>query len=273
MDFEFIDNRKRPYILQVSKATYHDYSPLSTFSNLGVTYLVFVYGNIQYFDNHGVEQKLPKIYLKGAGDYCSLKGYENSYSIAFMLSTQAIFNATEKSASLFRNKLINVSRIINQDTLDLLYDQIGKSESLEEMEDIVYKYLSDDLRKWNFPSKTTPISNFILESKGHLDKKDLATKFDISDRTLERLFEKEIGTSPHNYIRLVKFNNLMKELQNPQNDLLNLMEKYGYYDRSHFEKEINIFLGMSYSDYLKEGKSLYEPVLSSAISYSEELIH
>lgn len=261
MEFEFKDDCVSPYISKISRAKYVSNSPLHTESNLGFTYLIFAYGKFEIFDNNNQLMTLPKIHLRGAGDYFSFISYENSMTIGIELPIQSLYNATGEPAGNFRNRLIDLNRFVHKDITELLYEKVGSANNLEEIENLIYEYLPEELKLWNTPSKSTPMTKLIYESKGLIDRTTLSKEFKLSDRSIERIFLKEVGSTPHNYIRLNRFNNVMRELQEPDSEVNSTLEKYGYYDRSHFEKDVNKFLGKGYLNYKKTGATLFESTL------------
>jgi AraC-like DNA-binding protein len=77
------------------------------------------------------------------------------------------------------------------------------------------------------------------------------------------MFNKEVGASPYQFICLVRFNFIIRELtENKHNSLEELIQKYNYYDHSHFEKDFKKFLGQSIASY----KNDFNPLLSSALA-------
>jgi len=62
--------------------------------------------------------------------------------------------------------------------------------------------------------------------------------------TLERYFKKETGLTPKNFQTLKRFKKVLRELTTTKNhDWQHYVVKYGYYDQSHFIKEMKRFTG------------------------------
>lgn len=70
----------------------------------------------------------------------------------------------------------------------------------------------------------------------------IATKYDVSTKTIQRLFKQYIGIRPKKYLRLhkiVRVIHLLKEKK--EFDLSSLTYELGYSDQSHFIKEFHEF--------------------------------
>jgi len=64
--------------------------------------------------------------------------------------------------------------------------------------------------------------------------------------TLERYFKKETGLTPKKYESLVRYKSAVEEIYDSQsNDWMYYVDKYGYYDQSHFIKEIKKYTGFT----------------------------
>ena len=74
----------------------------------------------------------------------------------------------------------------------------------------------------------------IIRSRGTVKIADLTACQAISPKRLERVFDEHIGLSPKSFASLVRYQMLWQELcLGHSGDLLDLVEKYGYYDQAH----------------------------------------
>jgi AraC-like DNA-binding protein len=106
------------------------------------------------------------------------------------------------------------------------------------------------------------IVNYIYSQKGLLPVSTLSEKFPFGERSIERMFNIEVGSSPHSFICLIRFNFIIRELEKQNyNSIEELIKKYNYYDHSHFEKDFKKFLGQSINSY----KNDFNPLLSQAL--------
>lgn len=88
----------------------------------------------------------------------------------------------------------------------------------------------------------------ILTAGGAISINQLAREVDISQRHLSRKFKNWIGISPKKFCNIVKFQNIINELNkqayNSSNiDWVNIALKNGYYDQAHFIREFKKLYG------------------------------
>lgn len=70
--------------------------------------------------------------------------------------------------------------------------------------------------------------------------------FHISARTLQRKFLDEIGMSPKEYLQITRLNHALKLLiSNQYKNLTELSYLSGYYDQSHYIRDIRKMFGIS----------------------------
>ena len=73
----------------------------------------------------------------------------------------------------------------------------------------------------------------------------------VTERTFQRLFEKNIGVSPNLFRRISQFNKAFQQLNNRQfENLSDLAFENGYADQSHYIKAFKEFTSITPTDYL-----------------------
>lgn len=86
----------------------------------------------------------------------------------------------------------------------------------------------------------------LKKHRGAISIDSVALAIGISKRTLERKFNENVGLSPKMLARIIRFQNVYKELKKSGNcDLSTLAFKAGYYDQAHFNKEYKLFAGIT----------------------------
>lgn len=100
------------------------------------------------------------------------------------------------------------------------------------------------------PLRLTAAASAVERCKGMISVDVLAKDHNLTTRTLERLFMKEMGISPKLFINIVKFMHASKRIQkNDQKDsLYRIACEMGYYDHSHLTREIKKFSGLNPSE-------------------------
>jgi AraC-like DNA-binding protein len=94
------------------------------------------------------------------------------------------------------------------------------------------------------------ISETVYALRGQITVDALAKQNNISTRSLERHFNLTLGIGPKEFIKVVRFHNLIKKLQTKesQESLLRIAYEMGYYDHSHLSKEVKRYGGQNPSD-------------------------
>ncbi|WP_422857779.1 helix-turn-helix domain-containing protein [Flagellimonas sp. S174] len=110
--------------------------------------------------------------------------------------------------------------------------------------------LVSELDKWFAQRYRKEDEGFIVEMSQEVSKDcDLSTIMHAtgySYSTLERYFKKETGLTPKAFQTLQRFKKVLRELSTTKNqDWQHYVLQYGYYDQSHFIKEMKRFTGHS----------------------------
>jgi AraC-like DNA-binding protein len=75
----------------------------------------------------------------------------------------------------------------------------------------------------------------------------------ITERTFQRVFEKNIGIAPNVYRRICQFNNAFQQLNNRKfNKLSDIAFHNGYSDQSHFIRAFKEFTQLAPNIYLNQ---------------------
>lgn len=83
------------------------------------------------------------------------------------------------------------------------------------------------------------------QAQGNIKIKNLCNYLNISQRTFERNFKKNIGITPKSFNRIERLNFIFKNLTTPGNevDLQDVIYHLGYYDQSHFIHDLKKYCG------------------------------
>jgi len=83
---------------------------------------------------------------------------------------------------------------------------------------------------------------------------NLQKELNISERTFQRIFEKNIGLSPNAYRRICQFNSAFTDLNlGNYNNLSDIAFNHGYADQSHYIRAFKEFTMINPSEYLNYG--------------------
>ena len=96
----------------------------------------------------------------------------------------------------------------------------------------------------------------LRETRGTLGIAALAAHLGISERHLEQRFKREVGLTPKQFARIVRFNAIFELMKEGQPDWMELVEGAGFYDQSHFIRNFRAFTGEEPSAYGFEAVTL-----------------
>src|SRR5690606_9281218 len=89
----------------------------------------------------------------------------------------------------------------------------------------------------------------IYGAQGNNQIDTLARNCNCSRRYLEKHFAYVIGISPGKYAKRIRFFNVMRRMVIEQENIERILTNYNYYDRSHFLKDFEYFMGEKLKSY------------------------
>lgn len=87
---------------------------------------------------------------------------------------------------------------------------------------------------------------------GRATVRALASRYDVSERQLERRMRDAVGLSPKEFARVVRLRRFVQSLQSNPGGLADAAQRAGYYDQPHLNREFKALVGVSPGDYLRE---------------------
>ena len=99
--------------------------------------------------------------------------------------------------------------------------------------------------------------NAIVSGSGRLRVAEIAKDAGISERSLERAFNRRIGVSPKTFSRIVRFQRVLRSTETfPRPSILDTAFEFGYYDQSHLINDFRQFVGTSPEAFFERSRSL-----------------
>lgn len=143
-----------------------------------------------------------------------------------------------------------------QEILDLT-EQLAEATTDSERLGLIESFLVSRIVN-SYPPLFGEIARFIHRSKGFYNLTYIAKLFHVSERTINRYFNKYLGISPIVYINLIRFRSMLSISGQDGVTLLSSAFDAGYYDQSHFIKHFKEFSSLTPARFFsaKRNKSL-----------------
>lgn len=206
----------------------------------GCAGLVINLGNTCLTDNGSVSMEFGKTYAVGAMTSFKDNFIDSETHLLGVCLKPATFANFYSYAS--QHELIdNTVQFEKTDSFNL--DKIGESPF-----DYLNRFFYGRIRnKYNLLQST--IDDIYL-SKGRISICELAKRHFTTVRQLERNFKKHIGLSPKEYSNIIRFQNALIMIKNPDKNrsLSEVAFECGYYDHSHLTNEIRRNTGLPPSE-------------------------
>jgi AraC-like DNA-binding protein len=147
-------------------------------------------------------------------------------------------------------------RYLVKNTVDDLEQNLFYAANFEDKIRVVEKFLMKQLQINYKEYEINRIANCIAlvnKSKGIIDITALAKASFLSRKQFERTFLTYIGTTPKQFLRIVRFQNSLYAKQKNENlSLTELAYNSGYYDQSHMIYDYKLLSGKTPSQYFSE---------------------
>lgn len=139
-----------------------------------------------------------------------------------------------------------------------LTEKLFNAKSIYERKAIAEEFL---LHKLNAKHENFDIMNslyYIINNNGNAGVAELSDYCVMSKRQLERKFVENTGVSPKQMINLIRYQLLWQECLKENFNIMDAVEKFGYYDQSHLIREFRKYHGMSINAALENVSHFYK---------------
>lgn len=174
--------------------------------------------------------------------------------IAYFLKPHTLISLYGLPAYELTDKPIDLSLISAPKNI-YLQDQLLNCSSVKEMIVALDNYFQELINSSKGISLTIKYayeklaSDYSKESIIKVQK-----ELNITEKSLQRMFEKNIGISPNSYRRICQFNSAFTDLNlGKYSNLSDIAYNHGYADQSHFIRSFKEFTKITPSEYLNYG--------------------
>jgi AraC-like DNA-binding protein len=181
---------------------------------------------------------------------------DNFTLIAYFFKPFALFALFGVSAQELTNNPIDLNLLAPSKT-GQLQEQLLNAASTDEMLSLLNDYVFSLITKTKADCQLIQFATMAIAQNASKDALlKVQQELHITERTFQRMFEKNIGVAPNQFRRIWQFNNAFQQLNNRQfNKLTDIAFANGYADQSHYIRAFKEFTGITPKEYLKFGQS------------------
>jgi AraC-like DNA-binding protein len=135
-----------------------------------------------------------------------------------------------------------------------LKDRLLNAAARSERVDLMQSFVRDLVSRQSSAGKSAAsfATRAILESDGSIALGSVQERLGTTERSLQRIFDAEVGVSPRLFARICRFQSAFRRLNEGRFSALgDLAHDAGYADQSHFIRAFKEFTGMGPKEYLK----------------------
>jgi AraC-like DNA-binding protein len=180
---------------------------------------------------------------------------DNFTLIAYFFKPFALFALFGVSAQELTNNPIDLNLLAPVKTGEL-QERLLNAESTAEMMTLLDDYIFSLITKTTVDCQLIRFATLAIAQNASKDALlKVQKELYITERTFQRMFEKNIGIAPNLYRRIWQFNNAFQQLNGRQfSKLSDLAFSNGYADQSHYIRAFKEFTGITPKEYLKFGQ-------------------
>ena len=171
--------------------------------------------------------------------------------LGIKLKPFGLYPFLQNDISTISSRIINLEELFGEEVGELAEMVIQQDEPFEKIA-ILDNFLISKNKREVSELIQTGIEELDISNEFH-SVLTIANKFQVSRKTIERLFNQYIGISPKKYLRIQKLVRMVDLLKGkPEFDLTRLAYELGYSDQSHFIKEFYEFTKLKPSLFQKK---------------------
>jgi AraC-like DNA-binding protein len=182
-----------------------------------------------------------------------ITGKLSVFSIYFTPHGLSIF--LDMPITEFYNQVVPLGFLMKKKA-ERLEDELQASNSFSTRVHAVEKFLLQRVQEYKIKHEFKRIQhaiNIINKEKGQVRVDLLASECCLGKRQFERTFSKLVGTSPKQFLRVVRFQNAIHGKSiNPAISLTQLAHEKGYYDQSHMISDFISLSGLTPKQYFSD---------------------
>ena len=221
--------------------------------------LIFNFSSPIFYERRGKRDSTPgKIFFSGlTTEHMVMKQQGRIMLFGASFFPAGFYPFFRIPVSEFKGSTIGLEQILGREALDL-EERLQEAKNLLDKLKVLEVFFLSLLDRENFLQSDTESLMRHFFSAG-LGIREFCNQCGVHPRTLERLFNRYVGTSPKQFQRLQRFQTALNKLiTQPPDSLTTLAHEFEYYDQTHFIKDFKAFTGASPSLFIKEQQSFLQ---------------
>jgi AraC-like DNA-binding protein len=181
---------------------------------------------------------------------------DNFTLISYFFKPFALFNLFGVSAQELTNHPIDLNLLEATKTREL-QEQLLNADSTAAMLALLDEYVFSLITKTKADCQLIRFATLAIARNASKDALlKVQQELHVTERTFQRMFEKNIGLAPSLFRRISQFNNAFQQLNSRQfSKLSDIAFNNAYADQSHYIRAFKEFTGITPKEYLKFGQS------------------
>jgi len=213
--------------------------------------LYFNFTKLNLFSPDYYELGFPRIHLAGLhlydqSAYSNMFGTERKGGFCIVFRPRGFYNLFRIKSSDCCKYCVTGDSVFIRDVY-YLWEQLNLCSGINSMKELFENYFSG-FAKWH-ASSLDLIDHIVRrmdETNGMIRVSQLCNTYNITPRSLERHFIEEIGIPAKELLQIFRINKAIRILaEKPNANLAGLCYLSGYFDQSHFIKDIKKITGIS----------------------------
>jgi len=180
-----------------------------------------------------------------------LNGHPMS-GISIVLTHLGVNRILDVNLCELTNKILEFSSIWSSNLQWLQRDVVEIQEARQKLKNLNDFFLNQVSANRRPTQRILVVLNRLEQMRGPLTVEKVAGEFNISYKSLYRMFLEDMGLTPKMYFKILRFNQACWMLsRQPSVSWVDLVDRCGYYDQSHFIHEFKAIMKKSPLQYLK----------------------
>jgi AraC-like DNA-binding protein len=187
--------------------------------------------------------KLATSGITGISDsYKIFKNATNTGTILVYFTEIGLAHFTVSPANELFNQSISLNYIFDKNKVTETEDKLVSAKTDRQRIAIVEQFFLSQLKDTQQDNLIVEVVKLIYQSKGSIKIRELHEKLFISQSPFEKRFRKLVGTSPKKFASIVRFNNVLNQL-NTEKSLTEICYENNFFDQAHFIKDFKQYTG------------------------------